>query len=126
LLTYSPRTGILVIRIEESLNFFNAGGIKALFWKIEQKSQYALNGIILDLRNVREIDATAAQTLLDLLCEYRTRQVQVCVVRLPDSAKQMMLKSGIVDLISPAHFFAHTSDALQALETKVPNHSTYL
>lgn len=78
-----------------------------------------LRGVIFDIENMAVIDATAIQTLLEIVQEYKARDIEVCFVKLRDSCKQVFLRSGILgEVLGSDRFFRKIADAEKYLREK--------
>lgn len=123
---FISQKGILVLRIEEPLYFVNIGSVKSLLWKIENMSTSPLNAIVLDVRNVSYLDASAIEGLIELIEEYHNRNIQVCFVKLRGSNKELLFRSGLMQLIGPENLFGKTEDAIHFIENgRMKEYSTY-
>jgi len=119
-------SGILIIRIEESLYFANIHAVKSLFWKIEQMSEYPLKGVIIDVKNVARFDTTAAQVLLEMLEDFAERDITVCFVKLREHNQQLFWRSGLMDMIGVHRMFSKTIDALNHMSAnRAKEYSSY-
>jgi len=123
----TPVPGVILVRIEESLYFANIGKIREMFLRIEQFGDTKeisnapkgppLQAIVIDGRNIQEMDASAVQTMCEMAVDYRERNVTVCFVKLRDSLKNLFLKAGITDLVGgKGMFFTRVTLAMQWLQ----------
>ncbi|KAJ3298448.1 Solute carrier 26 [Rhizoclosmatium sp. JEL0117] len=74
-----------------------------------------LIGVIFDVGAVTAIDASATQTLLEVVESYQSRSIQVCFVKLRDSCKPWFVRSGLYESVTPARFFDKINDAVECL-----------
>ncbi|KAJ3213466.1 Solute carrier 26 [Dinochytrium kinnereticum] len=74
-----------------------------------------INGVIFDIGAMNGIDATATQTLIEIVESYHQRNIAVCFVKLRDSCKPLFLRSGLWGLVGMDHFFDKIRDALNYL-----------
>ncbi|KAJ1567373.1 Solute carrier 26 [Cladochytrium tenue] len=74
-----------------------------------------INSVILDIGAVTAVDATATQTLLEIVESYRARGITVCFVKLRDSCRPWFARSGLLQLVGEHHFFHKIRDALDAV-----------
>ncbi|KAJ3033463.1 Solute carrier 26, partial [Rhizophlyctis rosea] len=75
----------------------------------------AVRAVIFDFGGVTNIDASAAQILLEIVEEYHHRRITVCFVKLRERCKLKFLRSGIYDLVGPGHFFRKIREAIEYL-----------
>ncbi|KAJ3044275.1 Solute carrier 26 [Rhizophlyctis rosea] len=74
-----------------------------------------IRSVIFDCGGVTNIDASAAQILLEIVQEYHSRNIEVCFVKLREKCRTKFLRSGIYDLVGPGHFFRKIRDAIEFL-----------
>lgn len=106
-------SGILMLRIEESLYFANVAQVKELFQKIEQTASSPLRAIILDASNIPEIDASAAQILLEMVSEWRERGIPFCIAKLRPTNHEILINSGLKTLVGMECIFSNKKEALE-------------
>ncbi|KYQ89714.1 RNA recognition motif-containing protein RRM [Tieghemostelium lacteum] len=118
--------GLVIIRIEESLNFANMGHVKEILYRIENMGdalahpsesipndqKIPLQGIIFDMRNIPVIDASSTHILYEMSNTYMSRNIKVCFVKLRDSHKNTFLRAGFMDLLGIDSFFSSTHEAV--------------
>lgn len=125
-----PIEGVLLLRIEESLYFANIGKIKDMFARIErfgstdagasEPTLPPLQAIIIDARNIQDMDASAIATLTDMVADYKRRNIYVAFVKLREPLLELFHKSGVMDLLGKNCVFNKVRDAIAALnDTRV-------
>ena len=101
------------------------------------------------MKHIAKMDATAVETFIDLLTEYKARGVTVCLVKLKPELKQVFFMSGLIDVngkriqsngnlnwffvafffflkaLGAHHIFSRTSDAVLFVEKASVSYSTY-
>eukprot|EP01100_Stratorugosa_tubuloviscum_P002261 TRINITY_DN1518_c2_g1_i3.p1 TRINITY_DN1518_c2_g1~~TRINITY_DN1518_c2_g1_i3.p1 ORF type:complete len:501 (-),score=213.09 TRINITY_DN1518_c2_g1_i3:910-2412(-) len=126
-------SGILVIRIDESLYFGNIGAIVNIISRIvilgrraHPASQSILDepirAIVLDARNIIEIDPSAIQTLVETIDSYKSRDVFFCFVKLKKGLKERLIAGGITESSLRSIYFSNISEAVEWLRQKIPVH----
>ncbi|KAJ3028069.1 UNVERIFIED_CONTAM: hypothetical protein HDU68_002520 [Siphonaria sp. JEL0065] len=70
--------------------------------------------VIFDVGAVTAIDASATQTLVEIVESYHSRNVIVSFVKLRDSCKPWFNRSGLTSLVTPSHFYQKVGDAVDA------------
>lgn len=78
----------------------------------------------MDIRNVPHFDSTAVHVLLEMLEDYRHRNIIVCFVKLKERNKQLFQASGLIDAVGADKFFSKTIDALNYVEQSLDNNSS--
>jgi len=119
-----------VVRIEEALYFANIEQIKDLFKRIElfgshrahptarTKTSGSLENIIVHCKNITEMDASAIETLYEMVSDYQKRDVFICFVKLRPEIRDMFLRAGILGALGGDRVFNSIDDAIKYLTTK--------
>ncbi len=108
-----------MIKIEETLYFGNTGQLKNRLRRIEkfgdvnvhpseEASYPPIKGIVLDIENMKSIDATSIKVLIEIVEDYHDRGVEVCFSKLKECNVQIFESSGMVALVGEDHFFQKT------------------
>lgn len=79
----------------------------------------------MDLRNVHTFDVTAIHGFVEILQDYSTRNIMVCLVKLKDSTKELFWRSGAMDILGIDRVFSKTSDAVSFIEGNLKEYSSY-
>jgi MFS superfamily sulfate permease-like transporter len=124
--------GILIVRIEEPLYFANIAQIKRLFVRIERlgdpkahpgertKDLPRVRAVIIHARNIISMDASAIQTVEEMVHDYHNRNVLVCWVKLRQILKERFIRVGLLDpLRMNEQVFEKVSDAVTYAEDYV-------
>jgi SulP family sulfate permease len=64
-----------------------------------------IDTVLLSMRGVSHIDITGIQVLMDVLNEFRSRNVDFVICGLPNGVKDVIHKSGIYDLVGEDGFY---------------------
>ncbi|KAI8841154.1 sulfate transporter family-domain-containing protein [Chytriomyces cf. hyalinus JEL632] len=72
-----------------------------------------LRCVIFDVGAMTAIDASATQTLLEIVEAYRARGITTCFVKLRESCKPWFTRSGLYNVVGSHHFFEKISDAIE-------------
>ncbi|KAJ3236599.1 Solute carrier 26 [Chytriomyces hyalinus] len=80
---------------------------------VRQDVQDDLRCVIFDVGAMTAIDASATQTLLEIVEAYRARGITTCFVKLRESCKPWFTRSGLYSLVGSQHFFEKISDAIE-------------
>ena len=117
--------GILIYQIDGPLFFSNAEGLKERTRRIEffgsvrshpsePERPLALRGIIFDLTAVTMIDATAASVLLEIIADYKHRNVRVAFVKLRKNLYKPFERAGLIEAIGGEQNLFRTIDQAMA------------
>ncbi|KAG2198506.1 hypothetical protein INT47_008610 [Mucor saturninus] len=118
---------ILIVRIEEPLNFANTGQLKDRLRRLElfgdmavhpseQPRRHHLTYIVLDLGGMEFIDASAVQILYEIIQSYHEQRVTVILVNGQPNAMELIHRAGIVELIGHHFYFKDVTDAIKSIE----------
>ncbi|CEI85771.1 hypothetical protein RMCBS344292_00225 [Rhizopus microsporus] len=118
---------ILIVRIEEPLNFANAVQLKDRITRLEKFGDMAVHPseqprrnnllyIILDLGGMASIDASAVQMLYETIQSYHKQGVQVLLANGCSNAIALLDRAGVLELVGPHLLFDNVKCAIQSIE----------
>jgi SulP family sulfate permease len=113
------RSGIVVFRVDAPLFFGNAGFLKDKLREIADRDP-ALDTLVLDAYPVNQIDSTAAHALKEIVEEFRAEGIRFFFVGVKGPVRDVLERSGIVDLVGACHFFFEVHQATEAAEAEAP------
>jgi SulP family sulfate permease len=113
------RSGIVVFRVDAPLFFGNAGFLKDKLREISDRDP-VLHTLVLDAYPVNQIDSTAAHALKEIVEEFRAAGIRFFFVGVKGPVRDVLERSGIVDLVGAAHFFFEVHQATEAAEAEAP------
>ncbi|KAJ2889423.1 hypothetical protein IWW38_004722 [Coemansia aciculifera] len=98
--------GVLIVRVDESLYFANAGQLHARLNRLELYGDMRVHpsedprmkptrAVVFDLIGMPDIDGSALEILLNIVREYSRRQVRVAFVRVCASVRSRFEMSGM-------------------------------
>ncbi|CAG8829602.1 12973_t:CDS:2, partial [Racocetra persica] len=64
-----------------------------------------IENVIFDIETMEDLDASAAQILLEIVEAYHSRNVHVFFVKLRENQKRLFVLSGLWSLVGEDHFF---------------------
>ncbi|KAI9217693.1 sulfate transporter family-domain-containing protein [Blastocladiella britannica] len=124
---------VVVVRIDEPLHFANTGDLRERLLRAEQfgcmrahpadppRRRAPLRRVVLDVRHMSRIDASAALCLHDIVRDYHARGVGVAFVRVHPSVRLVLERAGIADHILFADRVAHVVGHGPADEPTTPH-----
>ena len=119
----------MVVRIEEGLFFGNSGQLKERLKRIElfgdlnvhpgEEPRFVgdaapLKLVVFDMAAVSTIDASATQTLMEIVASYHERGIQVAIVKLREACKSAFMYSGLYSIIGPERCYRKIQDAIDS------------
>ncbi|RIA97374.1 sulfate transporter family-domain-containing protein [Glomus cerebriforme] len=116
--------GVLVVRIAEPLYFANTGQLKDRLRRLEEfgdmnvhpseeSRMSPIENVIFDIETMEDVDASAAQILLEIVVAYHQRGVNVFFVKLRENQKKLFKRAGIMNKVGSDRFFKRIPDALE-------------
>lgn len=120
---------MLVVRIEEGLYFANIEQIKDMFKRVEifgshlahptadVKKGDTLHSIVVHSKNITTMDASAVQTVYEMVKDYQKRDIFVCFVKLRSKLTDQFLRAGIIGNLGGDRVFPHVDDAVNYIVT---------
>jgi sulfate permease, SulP family len=98
--------GIQILRLSAPLFWVNAASVEdQVIRKVD--ADPSTRAVILDLEATHQLDTTSADVLTNLLHRLRRREVDVYLVRAMRPAREVMRRTGILDLLGDDHLW-HT------------------
>lgn len=113
----SELSPVLVLRIDQSLYFANAGYCEdqVLRHVAENKAVYHL---LIDFKSVDEIDVSGTRMLERLVTNLAEAGVTVNVAELKRPVQALLEEAGLLDRLGPEHVFVTADEALKVLKTR--------
>ena len=96
-----------VVYITGALIFANTQSITDMAEHLIDKS-----AVLFSMRGASYMDISGAQVFLELLQELQKKEIPVYICGVPDSVKEMMERSGIVNCIGAENFYWSVERAL--------------
>jgi MFS superfamily sulfate permease-like transporter len=130
----STLPGILIVRIEEPLYFANVAQIKRLFARVEKLGDPKAHpsdrlnlpptkAVIIHMRNVISIDASAVQTLEEMVEDYERRHIHIMFVKLRDHVRPFLMKAHIITEANAVdRVFEHVDEAVRRAQQLIGPH----
>ncbi|EAU84208.2 endoplasmic reticulum protein [Coprinopsis cinerea okayama7 len=120
-------SGVLIVRIRESLDFANTSQLKERLRRLElygphkhhpseRPTRQEASVLIFHMADVDSVDASAAQILYELTEEYMKRDVQIFMTHVKAKPYQTFVKAGIVDMVGLDAFRETVADAVSIVE----------
>jgi sulfate permease, SulP family len=108
--------GTLVVGFQAPLSFLNAYPFRHDILAALQSASEKVRLLVLEATGIVEIDFTASQILIDLICSCHADGVDFAIARLESvRAQEAMSRFGIRELLGPDHLFQSVEEAIKAL-----------
>lgn len=133
------RPDILVMRFDAPLFFANANYFKDKLMQMVQGKGHQLKLVILNAEAISTLDSSAVHMLVECFNEFRTGGIKIYLAGTIGPVRDIMYKSGLIDLIGENNMFMHVHDAVahydsdssqqppqnkHAVQTNVDRHTT--
>jgi len=119
--------GVLAVQVKDDLNFTNTAELKERLTRLELFGEDASHPgedpvrqqatiLIFDLEEVGNCDASAAQTLHELLESYKTRGTKVFIAHLQVRVHSVLTRAGTIELLGEAAVCDSIDEAMRKIE----------
>ena len=106
---------LLVVRIDSQFYFGNVNYLKETMRRLEADQPASLDAVVLDMRGVNRIDASAEHALTEILEDYRERGIRFVLTYVKGPVRDVLNRSGFFTELGEHNVFLDISDALHAL-----------
>ena len=119
--------GLVILRWDAPLFFANANLFRDLVRKLVAEADTKPRWILITAEPVTDVDATAADVLVDLDLELNAADIHLVFAELKDPVKEKIVRYGLLDTIDHQHFYPTIEIAVAAFfdetqtRTKLPN-----
>ncbi|GJJ08402.1 hypothetical protein Clacol_002618 [Clathrus columnatus] len=122
-----PLSGVLIVRIRESLNFANSAQMKERLRRLElygiepkhpseAPTRQNVNVLVFHLADMETCDSAAVQVFSELVDEYKRRGVHIYFTHLRGHARLTLDKAGVLDALGEDSIFENVTSAMQHIE----------
>jgi SulP family sulfate permease len=112
------RSHVVVVRMDANLYFANASTFQNLILNLDVNDP-ALQGIVVDMYPVNQIDSTALHTLHEVVEACRRNGVQIYLAGVKGPVKDRLDAAGLSEELGADHFFLEVHHAVEAAEEEV-------
>ena len=106
------RPDILVMRFDAPLFFANTNYFKDKLMQLVQRKGNQLKLVILNAEAINSVDSSAVHMLVDCVSEFRDAGITIYMAGPIGPVRDIMYKSGLIDLIGEGNMFMHIHDAV--------------
>jgi SulP family sulfate permease len=107
--------GILILRIDAQFYFGNVSFLRETLRELEDAAAEPLQAVLIDASAINNLDSSADSALHQIASEYAERGVRLVFAGVKGPVREVMLRSGFLDLLGPGNFFLTDHEALQSL-----------
>jgi MFS superfamily sulfate permease-like transporter len=94
-----PIPGLVIVRLDAPLYFFNANVAKAQVLELVAAAVPEPRAVLLDLAATADLDVTTGDMLVDLVGSLRDRQVEVLLAQVKGPVRDRLRRTGVMDEI---------------------------
>jgi len=113
--------GIVILRIESSILYFNAGNIQDKIAKKIEESKDGIRLLILDLSAAPYVDVAGSKMLLQVSNQLQKKGVRLKIVEALSSVREILRKQGMEEVIGRISRRVFINDAVQEFITGKSN-----
>jgi len=106
------RPDILVMRFDAPLYFANTDYFKDKLMQLVQLKGHQLKLVILNAEAINSLDSSAVHMLVDCVSEFRDAGINIYMAGPIGPVRDIMYKTGLIDLIGEGNMFMHVHDAV--------------
>jgi len=105
--------GVLVMRVDAQFYFGNATYLKELINRYIDESATPVNIIVIEAASINQIDSSADAELQGIIEELKSKNIELYFANVKHPVMEVMMKSGLKDLVGDDKFFMSLHDAVQ-------------
>ena len=107
-----PVPGLVIIRLDAPLYFFNANVARAQIEQLVAERTPAAHGVLLDLAATADLDVTTADMLDELVRELHARGIEVLLAQVKGTVRDRMRRTGLADLVGEDRIYFSIGSAV--------------
>jgi high affinity sulfate transporter 1 len=107
-----PVPGLLMIRLDAPLYFFNANVARPQILDLVQASEPAPRGVLLDLAATADLDVTTTDMLAELLADLGERSIEVLLAQVKGPVRDRMRRTGLAERLGEDRIYLSLGSAV--------------
>jgi SulP family sulfate permease len=115
-----PIPGLLVVRLDAPLYFFNANVAKSQILDLIESREPEPKAILVDLAATSDLDVTTADMLFELLSDLHTRSIEVLLAQVKGGVRDRLRKTGLMADVGEDHVYLSVAAAVTDWERRHP------
>jgi sulfate permease, SulP family len=116
----SPVPGLLMIRLDAPLYFFNANVARTQILELVAARRPAPRGVLIDMSATADLDVTATDMLTDLFDGLRARQIEVLLAQVKSSVRDRMRRTGLMGHVGEDRIYFSLGSAVADFQERWP------
>ncbi len=115
-----PVPGLIIVRLDAPLYFFNANVAKAQILDLVAARQPAPHGVLLDLAATADLDVTTTDMLFDLVADLRARSIEVLLAQVKGTVRDRLRKTGLMTELGEDRVYLSIGSAVTDFQRRWP------
>ena len=115
--------GLIIFRIDASLYFANVSYLKDKIYESIEQRKSPVKALIIDASSINEIDAPAAEALLEIAEDLALRNIELYFTNVKGLVRDIMRRAGLYQKLGSDHFFFSKKDAVRHFLKENPESS---
>ncbi len=112
-----PIKGVLMLRVDASFSFVNSEYLKDFILQESQAEDAPVRAVVLDASTMNDLDTTAVGVLMYVAEALREREIDLYVSGVKGTSRDVVQRSGLVDVVGVDHFFLSPHRAIMHILT---------
>jgi len=112
-----PIKGVLMLRVDASFSFVNSEYLKDFILQKSQAEDAPVRAVVLDASTMNDLDTTAVGVLMYVAEALREREIDLYVSGVKGTSRDVVQRSGLVDVVGVDHFFLSPHRAIMHILT---------
>ena len=115
-----PVPGLLIIRLDAPLYFFNANVAKAQIVELVEAGSPGFRGVLIDLAATADLDVTTTDMLFELVRDLQGRSIEPMLAQVKGSVRDRLRKTGLMDLLTEERVYLSIGSAVTDFRRRYP------
>ena len=116
----SPVPGLVIVRLDAPLYFFNANVAKAQILDVIAAKELPPHGVLIDLAATADLDVTTTDMLFELAADLHSRSIEILVSQVKGSVRDSLRKTGLMDVLGEERVHVSIGVAVADFERRWP------
>jgi MFS superfamily sulfate permease-like transporter len=116
-----PVPGLLIIRLDAPLYFFNANVAKKQIEELVETGGSDVHGVLLDLAATADLDVTTTDMMFELVRELHGRSIEVLLAQVKGSVRDRMRRTGLMDEVTEDRVYLSIGSAVIDFQHRWPD-----
>ena len=113
--------GLVIVRLDAPLYFFNANVAKAQILKLVDDQRSAPRGVLIDLAASADLDVTSADMLMDLVAALHDRSIEVLLAQVKGSVRDRLRRTGLMASVGEDRIYLSIGSAATDFQRRWPS-----